>query len=98
MHLADEVAPQGNKEENAKAAAGQTDEDGLHRMRIEVEDIERRQREDGAGDDAAEAPPMPVMITFSSSEERRLYTRARPMARMEMGIAASIPWPTFRVE
>jgi hypothetical protein len=41
---------------------------------------------------------MPVMIMFSSSEERRGYRRAKPIARMEMGIAASIPWPTFRVE
>jgi len=41
---------------------------------------------------------MPVMIMFSSTVERRRYMRARPMARMEMGIAASIPWPTFRAE
>ena len=41
---------------------------------------------------------MPVMITFSSSVERRLYARAMPMARMEMGMAASITWPTLRPE
>ncbi len=51
--LVHEVAAQGNEEENAQAAAGQADEDGLHRMRIEVEDVERRNREDGAGDHAA---------------------------------------------
>ena len=45
-----------------------------------------------------EAAPMPVMMTFSSSEVRRLKMRARPMARMEMGMAASIPWPTFSPE
>ena len=41
---------------------------------------------------------MPVMITFSSREERRGYKRAKPIARMEMGIAASIPWPTLSAE
>ena len=70
--LAHEVAAQRNEEEKAQAAAGQADEDGLHRMRIEVQDVERRQGEDGAGDHAAEAPPMPVMMTFSSTVERRL--------------------------
>ena len=41
---------------------------------------------------------MPVMIMFSRTVERRGYMRARPMARMEIGIAASMPWPTFSVE
>ena len=41
---------------------------------------------------------MPVIITFSSSVERRLNMRASPMVRIEMGIAASIPWPTFSAE
>ena len=53
MLLAHEIAAQGNEEENAQAAAGQADEDGLHRMRIEVEGVERRNSEDGAGHHAA---------------------------------------------
>ena len=72
VHLAHEVAPQRNDEKNAETAAGQTDEDGLDRMRIEVKDVERGKREDRAGHNAADAPPMPVMITFSSRLERRL--------------------------
>ncbi len=51
--LAHEIAAQGNEEENAQAAAGQADEDGLHRMGVEVEDVERRHGEDGAGHHAA---------------------------------------------
>ena len=51
--LAHEIAAQRNEEENAQAAAGQADEDGLHRMGIEVEDVERRNSEDGAGHHAA---------------------------------------------
>ena len=51
--LAHEIAAQGNEEENAQAAARQADEDGLHRMGIEMEDVERRQGEDGAGHHAA---------------------------------------------
>src|SRR5271157_4031437 len=43
-------------------------------------------------------PPIPVMMTFSSTLERRGYARARPMARMEMGIADSMTWPTFSPE
>ncbi len=45
-----------------------------------------------------EVPPIPVRMTFSSRVDRRLYARARPMARMEIGMAASITWPTFRPE
>src|ERR1035438_1881189 len=41
---------------------------------------------------------MPVMMTFSSTVERCGKTRARPMARIEMGIAASITCPTFSPE
>jgi hypothetical protein len=41
---------------------------------------------------------MEVMITFSSTVERRRYTRARPMARIEIGMAASITCPTFSPE
>ncbi len=39
-----------------------------------------------------------VRMTFSSSVERRRYTRARPIARIEIGIDASITWPTFSPE
>ncbi len=53
VHLAHEVAAQRNEEENAEAAAGQADEDGLHRMRIEVQGVERGKGEDGAGHHAA---------------------------------------------
>ena len=37
VHLAHEVAAQRNHEEHAQAAARQADEDGLHRVRIEME-------------------------------------------------------------
>ena len=47
---------------------------------------------------APDVPPMLVMITFSSSVDRRAYTRARPMAKIEIGIAASITCPTLRPE
>ena len=53
VHLTREVAAQRNEEEHAQAAAGQTDEDGFNRVRIEMEDIKRGNREDGAGDHAA---------------------------------------------
>ena len=47
---------------------------------------------------APDAPPMPVMMTFSRSVDRRRYTRARPIARIEIGIAASMTCPTFSPE
>jgi hypothetical protein len=53
VHLARKVAAQRNQEEYAHAAAGQADKYGLHRMRIEVKDVERGQSEDGAGHHAA---------------------------------------------
>ena len=53
VHVAHEVAAQRNQEEHAEAAARQADEDGLHRMRIELQDVERGQGEDGAGHDRA---------------------------------------------
>ena len=53
MHLAHEVAAQGDEEEHAEAAAGEADEDGLDGMRVELEDVERGEGEDGAGDDGA---------------------------------------------
>ena len=53
VHLAHEVAPQRDQEEDAEAAAGEADEDGLHRMRIELQDVERRQGEDRARDHGA---------------------------------------------
>ena len=72
VHLAHEVAAQRDQEQHAETAAGQADEDGLHGVRVELQDVERGQGEDGAGDDRARAvPPMPVMITFSSTVERR---------------------------
>src|SRR5262249_55960085 len=53
VHVANEIASQRNQEENAEAAAGETDEDGLERMRIELENIERGQSENRACDHAA---------------------------------------------
>ena len=53
VHFAHKVAPQRNEEEDAQAAAGEADEDGLHRMRVEVENVERRHGEDGARHHAA---------------------------------------------
>ena len=52
VHLAHEVAAQRDQEEDAQAAAGQADEDRLHRVRVELQDVERRQGEDGARHDA----------------------------------------------
>ena len=51
--LAHEIASQGNKEENAEAASCQADKDGLHRMRVEVKNVEGRHGEDGARHHAA---------------------------------------------
>ena len=48
VHIAHEVAAQRNEEEDAEAAAGHADEDGLHRVRIEFQNVERRKGEDGA--------------------------------------------------
>ncbi len=53
-----------------------------------------------------DTPPMPVMMTFSRSMDRggapeRLsagYTRASPIARIEIGMAASSTCPTLRPE
>jgi len=42
-----------------------------------------------------ELAPMDWMITFSSSELRRRKNPESPMARMAIGMAASIPWPTL---
>ena len=53
VHLAHEVPPQRNQEENAETSACQTDEDGLHRAWIEVEDIQRGKGENGAGNHPA---------------------------------------------
>ena len=41
---------------------------------------------------------MLVMMTFSSRLDRRGYTRAKPIARIEIGMAASITCPTFKPE
>ncbi len=45
-----------------------------------------------------ETPPIAVTITFSRRVDRRAYARARPIVRIEIGIAASITCPTFRPE
>jgi hypothetical protein len=50
MGLADEVAPQRDEEEDAQRPAREADEDGLPGMRVELQDVERRQREDRTGD------------------------------------------------
>ncbi len=57
VHLADEVPSQRNEEENTETAARQTDEDGLHRVRIEVKNVKRWERENGAGNHAAGCAP-----------------------------------------
>src|SRR5262245_10954469 len=46
----------------------------------------------------AEAPPIPVMITFWRSGGSFETTRVRPIARMAIGIAASMTWPTLSPE
>ncbi len=43
-----------------------------------------------------EFAPIDWMMTFSSSVLLRAKRGAIPMARIEIGIAASIPWPTRR--
>ena len=53
VHVAHEVAAQRDEEEHAQAAAREADEDGLHGVGIELQDVERGQGEDGAGHDAA---------------------------------------------
>ena len=72
VHLAHEVAAQRDQEEDAEAAAGEADEDRLPGVRVELQDVERRQREDRAGDDRRpRRRRSPVMMTFSRSVERR---------------------------
>jgi hypothetical protein len=46
----------------------------------------------------AETPPIPVMMTFWSSGGSLETTRVRPIARIEIGIAASMTWPTLSPE
>ncbi len=53
MLLSHEVAAQRDEKENAQAAAGETDEDGLHRMRVEMKDVKCGQGEDRSGNHAA---------------------------------------------
>ena len=53
VHLAHKVAAQWNEEENAEAAAGEANENRLHRVRIEVQGVKRGKGEDGAGHHAA---------------------------------------------
>ncbi len=49
--LGDEVAAQWDEEQQAETASREADEDALHRMRVEVQDVQRRQREHCARDD-----------------------------------------------
>jgi hypothetical protein len=53
VHVADEVAAQGNEKQDAQAAAGETDEDRLPGMGIELQDVERGQGEDRSRDHGA---------------------------------------------
>ena len=48
VHVAHKIAPQRDEEENAEAPACEADEDGLHGVRIEIEDVERGKGEYGA--------------------------------------------------
>ncbi len=50
VHVAHEITAEGDQEEDAEAAAGEADEDGLGGMGIELQDVEGWQREDGARD------------------------------------------------
>ena len=56
VHVAHEVAAQRDQEQHAQAAAREADEDGLHRVRVELQNVERRQREDGARHHGAGQP------------------------------------------
>ena len=42
-----------------------------------------------------EVAPMARMLTFSSRVDLRASSAENPMARIEMGIADSIPWPSL---
>jgi hypothetical protein len=53
VHFAEEIAAKRDQKENAQAAAREADEDGLNRMRIELQDVERGKGEDGASDNGA---------------------------------------------
>jgi hypothetical protein len=48
VHVAHEVASQWNQKKNTETAAGKADEDRLHRVRIQLQDVQRRNREDGS--------------------------------------------------
>ncbi len=43
-----------------------------------------------------EVAPMARMFTFSIMMLLRATMAEKPMARMEMGMAVSMPWPSFR--
>ncbi len=53
VHVAHEVTTQRDEEEDAETSAGEADEDGLHRVGIEIEDVEGGKGEDGARHHAA---------------------------------------------
>src|ERR1017187_315303 len=52
MHFAHKVPAQGNQKENAETASSHADENGLHRMRIEIKDVKRWKSKNSAGNDA----------------------------------------------
>ena len=70
MHVAHEVAPQRNEEENAEALRRE-DEDGLPGVRVELEDVEAGSVKIAPATTEPETPPTPVMMTFSERLERR---------------------------
>ena len=55
MHVAHEVTAQRDEEQDAEASAGETDEDGLHRVGIEIEDVEGGKGEDGPANASSSA-------------------------------------------
>ena len=45
VHVAHEIAAQGDEKQHPQASARQADEDGLYGMRVELQQVQRRQRE-----------------------------------------------------
>lgn len=48
MHVAHEIKSQWDQEENAETPAGEANKDGLHGMRIQFQDVQRRNRKNRA--------------------------------------------------
>jgi hypothetical protein len=68
-------------------------------VRVETERVEGRQGEDRAGDDAARgAADAGEDDILEERRASRVGARERPMARIEIGIDASITWPTLSPE